>query len=401
MKILVVNVGSTSLKFRLFDMQDEGVIAVGKIERVGSERSPVSYEIGDDCHKEEEIECSSHRTAIEYVLKILTNPTTGILRSLQDLDAVGFKPVHAKNIADSVFITDQVIKAMEAYTSITRAHNPTYIEAFRIFQQILPNKPLVGVFEAAFHTTIPNYARTYGIPYEWTEKHAIRRYGFHGASHRYVSWKAPQSLGRPNSNLRIISCHLGGSASICAIKDGCSIETSMGFSPQAGLSHATRNGDLDPFILLYLMEMENLSIDQLRTALSKRGGLKGISGLSGDVRDLEEAALNGNYRASLALDVFVHEIKKYIGAYTAVLEGLDVLVFTGGIGENGIKIREKVCQGLECFGVQIDLQKNQIQGQEALISTEDSSVAILVILANEELVIARETKRLITESSEV
>ncbi|MCH2693384.1 MAG: acetate kinase [Acidobacteriia bacterium] len=401
MKILVVNVGSTSLKFRLFDMQDEGVIAVGKIERVGSERSPVSYEIGDDCHKEEEIECSSHRTAIEYVLKILTNPTTGILRSLQDLDAVGFKPVHAKNIADSVFITNQVIKAMEAYTTITPAHNPPYIEAFRIFQQILPNKPLVGVFEAAFHTTIPNYARTYGIPYEWTEKHAIRRYGFHGASHRYVSWKAPQSLGRPNSNLRIISCHLGGSASICAIKDGCSIETSMGFSPQAGLSHATRNGDLDPFILLYLMEMENLSIDQLRTALSKRGGLKGISGLSGDVRDLEEAALNGNYRASLALDVFVHEIKKYIGAYTAVLEGLDVLVFTGGIGENGIKIREKVCQGLECFGVQIDLQKNQIQGQEALISTEDSSVAILVILANEELVIARETKRLITESSEV
>ena len=401
MKILVVNVGSTSLKFRLFDMQDEGVIAVGKIERVGSERSPVSYEIGDDCHKEEEIECSSHRTAIEYVLKILTNPTTGILRSLQDLDAVGFKPVHAKNIADSVFITDQVIKAMEAYTTNTPAHNPPYIEAFRIFQQILPNKPLVGVFEAAFHTTIPNYARTYGIPYEWTEKHAIRRYGFHGASHRYVSWKAPQSLGRPNSNLRIISCHLGGSASICAIKDGCSIETSMGFSPQAGLSHATRNDDLDPFILLYLMEMENLSIDQLRTALSKRGGLKGISGLSGDVRDLEEAALNGNYRASLALDVFVHEIKKYIGAYTAVLEGLDVLVFTGGIGENGIKIREKVCQGLECFGVQIDLQKNQIQGQEALISTEDSSVAILVILANEELVIARETKRLITESSEV
>ena len=401
MKILVVNVGSTSLKFRLFDMQDEGVIAVGKIERVGSERSPVCYEIGDDCHKEEEIECSSHRTAIEYVLKILTNPTTGILRSLQDLDAVGFKPVHAKNIADSVFITDQVIKAMEAYTTITPAHNPPYIEAVRIFQQILPNKPLVGVFEAAFHTTIPNYARTYGIPYEWTEKHAIRRYGFHGASHRYVSWKAPQSLGRPNSNLRIISCHLGGSASICAIKDGCSIETSMGFSPQAGLSHATRNGDLDPFILLYLMEMENLSIDQLRTALSKRGGLKGISGLSGDVRDLEEAALNGNYRASLALDVFVHEIKKYIGAYTAVLEGLDVLVFTGGIGENGIKIREKVCQGLECFGVQIDLQKNQIQGQEALISTEDSSVAILVILANEELVIARETKRLITESSEV
>lgn len=402
MRILVVNVGSTSLKFRLFELEhgspEEAVLAVGKVERVGSERSPVSYEIGDGDKQETEAECRSQRDAIEYVLNLLTDPQSGAVGSLEELDAIGFKPVHAKNIADSVFVTDEVIEAMEEYIPLAPAHNPPYIEAFRIFQQLLPGKPLVGVFEPAFHKTIPDPARTYGIPYEWTETHAIRKYGFHGASHRYVSWRAPELSGRPADGLRLISCHLGGSSSISAIKSGQSVDTSMGFSPQSGLPNATRNGDLDPFVLLYMMEKEGLTTDEIRSALSKNGGLAGISGLSGDVRDLEEGAAAGNARAALALDVLVHETKKYIGAYTAVLEGLDVLVFTGGIGENGIRLRERICQGLECFGIRLDSSHNEIRGEEGVISADDSEVQVLVVLANEELVIARETARLLAEA---
>jgi len=397
-KVLVINVGSTSLKFRLFEMETESIVAVGKVERVGSVRSPASYQLGNRPKHEADIECPDQRAAISYVLSRLTDGSSGVLSSLDQLDAVGFKPVHAKNIADSVFVTDGVIEAMEEYIPLAPAHNPPYIEAFRIFQELLPDKPLVGVFEPAFHKTIPDYARTYGIPYEWSEKHAIRRYGFHGASHRYISWRAPQVVGRPKEELSIISCHLGGSSSICAIKGGISVDTSMGFSPQSGLPNATRNGDLDPFVLLYMMEKEGLTTEQIRSALSKNGGLKGISGLSGDVRDLEEAAAAGNGRAALALRVLIHETKKYIGAYTAVLESLDVLVFTGGIGENGIGIRKGICQGLECFGIELDPLKNEVCGQEAVISHDASPAKILVVLANEELVIARETARLVSEA---
>ena len=398
MKILVVNVGSTSLKFRLFQMEDESVVAVGKVERVGSPQSPLSYQLGDGPRREKDILAPDHRAAIEQVLEILTDPAAEVLTSLEELDAIGFKPVHAKGIADSVVVTDEVIQAMEDYIFLAPAHNPPYIEAFRIFQQLLPDKTLVGVFEAAFHKTIPDYARTYGIPYEWAEKHAIQRYGFHGASHRYISWRAPELAGRSGEDLKIISCHMGGSASICAIRNGRSIETSMGFSPQAGLSHATRNGDLDPFVPLYLMQEEGLSVDQVREGLSQRGGLKGISGLSGDVRDLEEAAATGNPRARLALEVLVHETRKYIGAYSAVLEGLDILAFTGGIGENGIRIRQSVCQGLEYLGIRVDPDRNQVRGRDTVISADGSQVSVLVILANEELVIARETARLVAES---
>lgn len=379
-------------------MENESVLAVGKVERVGSAGSPASYQLRDRPKQEQEIECPNQRTAIRHVLNLLTDPSAAVLSDLEQLDAVGFKPVHAKNIAASVFITDEVIRAMEEYTPLAPAHNPPYIEAFRIFQELLPHKPLVGVFEPAFHQTIPDYARTYGIPYEWSEKHAIRRYGFHGASHRYISWRAPQMVGRPKEGLRIISCHLGGSSSVCAIKNGVSVDTSMGFSPQSGLPNATRNGDLDPFILLYMMDKEGLNTEQIRSGLSKNGGLKGISGLSGDVRDLEEAAAAGNSRADLALRVLVHETKKYIGAYTAVLEGLEVLVFTGGIGENGIGIRKSICQGLECFGVQLDPGKNEVRGQEVIVSRDASPVKVLVVLANEELVIARETARLMSEA---
>lgn len=322
-------------------------------------------------------------------------PRTGVLKSLEEVAAIGFKPVHARNIADSVFITEEIIAAMEEYTPLVPSHNPPYITAFRVFQELAPGKPLIGVFEPAFHKTIPDYARTYGIPYEWSEKHAIRRYGFHGASHCYVSTRIPEMLGMDSKALKIISCHLGGSSSVCAIRNGTSVDTSMGFSAQCGLPNATRSGDLDPFILLYMMEREAMSTDQIRSALTRNGGLKGISGLSGDVRDLEEAAAAGNQRARLALDVMVHETRKYIGAYTAVLEGADVLAFTGGIGENGIQMREKICHGLDCLGFKLDSNRNQLHGKEGIISCDDSPAKIAVILANEELVIARETARLI------
>ena len=232
MKILVVNVGSTSLKFRLFQMEDESVVAVGKVERVGSPQSPLSYQLGDGPRQERDILAPDHRAAIEQVLEILTDPAARVLTSLEELDAIGFKPVHAKGIADSVVVTDEVIQAMEDYIFLAPAHNPPYIEAFRIFQQLLPDKTLVGVFEAAFHKTIPDYARTYGIPYEWAEKHAIQRYGFHGASHRYISWRAPELAGRSGEDLKIISCHMGGSASICAIRNGRSIEPAWVFHPR-------------------------------------------------------------------------------------------------------------------------------------------------------------------------
>lgn len=397
MKILVVNVGSTSLKFRLFEMERESVTAVGKIERVGSAKSPVSYRLGNRPKYEGEIQCPNQRVAIRHVLEVLTDPASGVLSSLDELDAVGFKPVHAMNIADSVWVSDDVIQAMEEYVPLAPAHNPPYIEAFRIFRELLPHKPLVAVFEPAFHKSIPDHARTYGIPYEWSEKHAIRRYGFHGASHRYISVRAPELVGRKKEELRVISCHLGGSSSICAIKHGVSIDTSMGFSPQSGLPNATRNGDLDPFILLYMMEKEGLTTEQIRVALSTNGGLKGISGLSGDVRDLEEGAQKGNARAALALRVLAHETRKYIGAYTAIMGGLDVLAFTGGIGENGVGVRELICQDLGCLGIELDPEKNTLRGQDGIISRDDSPAKVVVVLANEELVIARETARLLSE----
>jgi acetate kinase len=395
MKILVINVGSTSLKFRLFEMDGEQVLAAGKVERVGSAVSSSAYQMGQNPRQDEAWRCPDQRSAIEQVLKVLTDPHRGVIKSLEEVAAIGFKPVHARNIADSVLITEEIIAAMEEYTPLVPSHNPPYIAAFRIFQELTPKKPLVGVFEPAFHKTIPDYARTYGIPYEWSEKYAIRRYGFHGASHRYISTRVPEMLKMDGKSLKIISCHLGGSSSVCAIRNGASIDTSMGFSAQCGLPNATRSGDLDPFILLYMLEKEAMTTDQLRLALTRNGGLKGISGLSGDVRDLEEAAAAGNQRARLALDVMVHETRKYIGAYTAVLEGADVLAFTGGIGENGIQVRGKICRGLDCLGFKLDSIRNQLHGKDGIISRDDSPAKIAVILANEELVIARETQRLI------
>jgi acetate kinase len=390
MKVLVINVGSTSLKFRLFDMPAERELASGRVERVGSAESPCRVRLGAGPEQHGASVCPNQRAAITWAIEALTG-TEGVLQSLNDLDAVGFKPVHARGIAASVVVTDDVIAAMEDYTPLAPVHNPPYIEAFRIARELMPATPLVGVFEPAFHSTIPEHARTYAIPYEWTERHAIRRYGFHGASHRYMSERVPELVGRPREGLRIISCHLGGSSSLCAIRDGVSVDTSMGFSPQSGLPNANRSGDLDPFIILYLQARDGLSGQQISDALVKNGGLKGISGLSGDVRDLEKAASEGNRRAALALDVLVYEARKYVGAYAAVLGGLDVLAFTGGIGENATAVRARICEGLAFLGVELDGERNRVTGKDAVLSAPGSPVTVAAVLANEELVIARET----------
>ena len=398
MKVLVINVGSTSLKFRLFDMRGERELASGRIERVGSDAAPFRFRMADRPETQGTLACPDQRRAIERAIQALTAPGDGVLGSLAELDAVGFKAVHARGIASSVLVTEDLIARMEDYTPLAPIHNPPYIEAFRITRELLPTTPLVGVFEPAFHNTIPDYARTYGIPFEWTEKHAIRRYGFHGASHRYMSERVPELVGRPKEGLRIISCHMGGSSSVCAIKDGRSVDTSMGFSPQSGLPNANRSGDLNPFIIPYLLQRDTMTCDEITTALVTNGGLKGISGLSGDVRDLEEAAAAGNQRAALALDVLVHETRKYVGAYAAVLGGLDVLAFTGGIGENAASVRARICQDLEFLGVELDLERNRRTGHDGILSTPASRVTVVTALANEELVVARETAKLVGSS---
>ncbi|HHY36531.1 MAG TPA: acetate kinase [Firmicutes bacterium] len=394
MLILIANVGSTSLKYKLFDMETEEVLAVGKVERVGNPPSLFSHEAPGVNFRGKEVVAEDHTGAIKLMLDALVDPAGGVIKDLAEIAGVGFKTVHARGVSGSCLLTEEVIAAMEEYEGIAPAHNPPYLAAIRIFQKLLPGKPLVGVFETAFHQTMPPEAYLYGVPYEWWEKYGIRRYGFHGASHRYVSERVRELFGPVR---HLVSCHLGGSASLCAIKDGRSIDTSMGFSPQAGILHSNRCGDVDPFILYYLVEKGHYTWAEAKKALVTNGGLKGLSGVSGDVRDIEAAAARGDERAAVALEVFCYGIKKYIGAYAAILGGLDVVAFTGGIGENGNAVREKVLEGLEFLGLQLDREKNQVRGQEALISTPDSRVKVMVIPANEEIIVARETRKVLAE----
>lgn len=390
MKILVANVGSTSFKYRLFDMSTESVLAEGRLERIGDPTSPVAHHIGDHT-VQTELNLPTYPAAIQEVITRLTDSQTGVLTDLSELSAVGFKTVHMRGEAGTYQLTEDILQRMADYNDLAPAHNPPYIQAIRIFSDLYPNLPLIGLFEPAFHTTIPDYAYIYGVPYEWYEKYGIRKYGFHGASHRFVSQRVPQLLNHETNNLRLISCHLGGSASMCAIKNGQSIDTSMGFSPQDGLLNSTRNGSLDPFIIPFMMDKENLSTKDISHALSNNGGLLGISGVSGDVRDLEEAAQKGNDRARLALEAFCYGVKKEIGAYTAALGGLDAIAFAGGIGERGIQIRKRVCQGLEFLGIQLDPSLNESAPEEGLISSPDSTVKICIVKTDEERIVAQAT----------
>ncbi len=391
MKILVANLGSTSFKYRLFDMADERQLARGGVERIGSEVSPCFVEMGG---KKIELKANvaDHAQAVRQCLAQLTDPQSGCLKDASDVAAIGFKAVHGGRTSGVQRVTADVLAAMEEMSLVAPAHNPPYIKAMRLLAEQLPHIPLVAAFETGFHATIGDRLRYYAAPYEWAEKLQIKRWGFHGASHRYIAQRTSQLLGR--YDLRIISCHLGGSNSLCAIRGQQSVATTLGMSPQTGLPHNNRVGDFDPFAIPLIMQAEGLSLHQVLDTLAEKSGLLGLSGISGDIRDLEEAAAQGKARAKLALDVFVAEIRRHLGGMLIELGGVDVIVFTGGIGENDVGIRAGVCAGLEEFGIALNPELNAKSKGESRISGENSRVQIWTIPTNEELIVARQTKHL-------
>jgi acetate kinase len=387
MNILIVNVGSTSLKYKLFIFPEETIIAQGKIERIGSSDAIIAHSTQGKLAYQRIEEVKDYPTAIQQAINLLTDKTYGAIETLNQIAAIGFKTVIAKGISGCVVLDENILAAMEEYIPIAPSHNPPYINAIRWFNNFCPGIPLIGLFEPAFHSEIPEYAYQLGLPQPWVVQHGIRKYGFHGASHRFIAERVTQLLGKTD---RLISCHLGGSSSLCAVKNGNSIDTSMSFSPQSGIIHANRIGDLDPFAILYLMDKENLTTDQMRVILCKESGLAGLSGIKGgDMRDIEQAANQGVPRAITAIETFVYGIQKYIGAYLVALEGLDILVFTGGIGENSAMIRAKICQRLAVLGIKLDSSKNRSAHGETAIHAADSKIRIWIIPTNEELIVAR------------
>jgi acetate kinase len=392
MKILVANLGSTSFKYRLFDMADERQLARGGVERIGSKESKCFVEIGGQ-RQELTIEARDHAAAVRTCLEQLTDPQHGCLKDAREVSAIGFKAVHGGRVSGVQRVTPDVLAAMEEMSQAAPAHNPPYINAMRLLAEKLPEIPLVAAFETGFHATIPDRLRSYAVPMEWADELHIRKWGFHGASHRYIAGRIPQLLGR--SDLRIISCHLGGSSSLCAIRNGRSVATSMGMSPQSGLPQNNRAGDFDVYALPLLMKSLGKSLDEVLEMLASQCGLLGLSGVSGDIRDLEEAAAKGNARAQLALDVYTSEIRRCLGGLLVELGGADVIVFTGGIGENGVNIRKAVCQNLAELGIVLDESKNAAAKGEAPIHAESSHVAIWIAPTNEEIVVARQAKELL------
>jgi len=390
MNLLIANVGSTSLKFKLFEFPSEKLLAEGRIESIGRERSPASYKSSRGRSASRDDAVADYPSAIRLATAWLTDPEIGVLGSLGELDAIGFKTVHARGVSGAVRLDDKVLEAMRDFAGVAPVHNPIYLTAIEVFRETLPQVPLYGLFETTFHQTIPPEAHTYAVPKSWREHLGVRRYGFHGASHWYISERVPQILGRPAEGLRIISCHLGGSSSLCAIRDGRSVDTTMGFSPQSGVPQSSRNGELDPFVVLYLIESQGYTPEQVRRSLCEESGLKGLSGgLSADIPSLEKAAAEGNAGARLALDCFVYEVAKHIGALWVACGGCDVLVFTGGIGERGTAIRSRICERLGCLGVKIDPDRNASVSGETTISTDDSGTLVMVVPTNEEIIVAR------------
>jgi acetate kinase len=387
MKILVANIGSTSFKYRLFDMATQRQLARGGIERIGSPQSRCHAETGKR-RQEEVARVPDQAEAVRRCLAQLTDPQSGCLKEASEVSAIAFKAVHGGSLTGVRRVTPEVLSAMEQMVPVAPAHNPPYIGAMGLLAEQFPEIPLVVCFETDFHRTIPERNRLYAVPYEWAEAGLIRRWGFHGASHRYVAGRTTELLGR--DDLRIISCHLGGSSSLCAIRDGTSVATSMGFSPQSGLPQNNRAGDFDPFALPLVMEETGKSLAEVLGVLASQSGLLGLSGISGDVRDVAEAAAAGNDRARLALDVFVASVRHYLGAYLVELGGADVIVFTGGIGENRPAIRAGVCENLEELGIALDPGANQAAQGEARISTAESRAEIWVVPTNEELIVARQ-----------
>ena len=384
MRILIANPGSTSYKCKLYDVDDMAVLFQATVERIGDKNGIYSFTFEDEKQNSSTLPIPDYRIAVKLTLETLTEKYP-----IDDVAAVGFKTVHAKGVTGCVELTDEVLKAMEEYRLLAPVHTDVYVKAIAVFKDLLPSTPLVGLFETHFHTGIPPEAYMYGIPYEYYERHGIRKYGFHGASHRYIGMRAKELYGAT----KVISCHLGGSSSVCAIKDGWSIDTSMGMSPQSGLLNATRVGDLDPYALLYIMEKENLSVKEIGTVLISRGGIYGISGTSGDFRDIEQAMAIGDTRAKLAFDTFAYYVKRYIGEYLATLNGADCIVFTGGAGQKSVLLRKTILVNMENLGIVLDDQKNQSNPSEGLISRDGSKIRIAIIPTNEEYVVAQEVRK--------
>ena len=395
MKIIVCNIGSSSFKFQLLDMKDETQLAKGNTQRVGLDQAEIKYSINDQVVAEQSVHFPSHREAVQHALEFLVNPQFGLLQNLDEIAGIGFKTIQAGDKNGSVLLSDDVLQAMEDYRELAPAHNPPYLTAIYMFKDLLPNTPLVGVFEPGFHVDIPEYAKIYGTPYEWIEKYGVKKYGYHGASHRFITAETVKRAGLPADDHKVISCHLGGSSSLCAFKNNISVDTSMGFTPQSGLIQGTRIGDMDPFVLPFIMSKKGITLDQALQECSKNAGLAGLSGVSTDMRDIRQAVAEGNQRAKLARDKFIYDVKRYIGEYLIIMGGLDAITFTGGIGENDPGLRAQVVESLTFLGAELDETKNN--AKEEIITTNDSKIIAMVIETDEEIVVARETVKVINK----
>ena len=396
MKILVLNSGSSSLKYQVIDMDTEEVLAKGYFERIGQPNSFLTHKVNGEKHKFEH-QAENHEKAIEFVLSRLTNEHYGVIGSLDELGAIGHRVVHGgEKFSDSAIINDEVIEEIKKCVDLAPLHNPASILGIEACRKVVPNVKMVAVFDTAFHQTISKEKYIYPIPYKYYQKYGIRKYGFHGTSHNYVSSRVAELMGKDIKELKIVNCHLGQGASVCAIQNGESVETSMGLTPLGGIPMGTRSGDLDPSIVTYLMEKENLKPDDMNFILNKESGVYGVSGISVDFRDIETEALSGGKDAILALDVFHYLVACYVARCAVAMNGIDVLTFTAGVGEKGPISRKAICEKLEFLGVKIDEEKNKVRGEEAEISCPDSRVKVYVVPTNEELMIARETLKLVS-----
>lgn len=401
MKILVLNCGSSSIKYALYNMDDCSVMAQGGAERVGIGNSFVKVKLPDGEKREIKHDIPEHTSGVKFIFQLLTDPEIGAIKSLDEIDAVGHRMVHAgEKFAKSVVLNDEVLRVYEECNDLAPLHNPANLKGVRAVQELMPKMPQVGVFDTAFHQTMPRHAYLYALPYELYEKYGVRRYGFHGTSHRYVSERACQYLGLDYNKQKIVTCHIGNGGSCAAVKYGKCIDTSMGMTPLEGVMMGTRSGNVDPGVIFYLQKKLGLDADGMSELLNKKSGVLGISGISSDMREVEGAAQQGHERAKLALDMYSYAIKKYVGAYAAAMGGCDIIVFTAGVGENQCGLREDVCREMEFMGVKIDVEKNKtIRAKEAVISTDDSKVKVVVIPTDEELMIATDTMRLVCKEN--
>lgn len=398
MNIIVINCGSSSLKYQLIDMEKEEVLAKGLVERIGIEGSRIKHEVKDKEKKVIEVELPDHKAALDLVIKSIVDTEIGAIKSVKEINAVGHRVVHGgEDFSESVLIDDEVMKVIEKNVELAPLHNPPNIIGINACKELMPEVPQVAAFDTAFHHTIPPVNYIYAIPYEYYEKYRIRRYGFHGTSHQYVAIRAAEMIGKPLESCNFITCHLGNGASVTCIRHGKSLDTTMGFTPLEGLIMGTRSGDIDPAIVTFIMEKEGLDPSKMNNVLNKKSGVLGMSGISSDFRDLEEAAAEGDERAALALGAFESQVQKAIGAYLTEIDSCDGIIFTAGIGENSPNNRLAIMRGFENRGIKLDMWRNNQRGKESIISSNSSSIRVMVIPTNEELMIARDTKKIVEE----